>query len=76
MSLNQDKVAEVAMALLSLTMFKDGQGHRAWKGMDWDVLEDLFNRGWIHDPKGKNKSVVFSDEGKSKALEFQARHLQ
>ena len=76
MNLDHNRVAEVAMALLSLTMFKDGPVHRAWKGMDWNVLEDLFERGWIRDPKGKAKSVVFTDEGRRKALDFQVRHLQ
>ena len=73
MSLDQDKVAEAAMAILSLTMFKNGPSHRAWKGMDWDVLDDLFNRGWILDPKGKVKSVVFTEEGRTIALRFQAQ---
>ncbi|MFT5292610.1 MAG: hypothetical protein ACI82F_004701 [Planctomycetota bacterium] len=75
MGLDSDKVAEAAIALLSLTMFNDGATHRAWKGMDWDVLDDLFERGWIHDPKGKNKSVVFTEDGRGKALECQTRLL-
>jgi len=75
MDLDKDKIAEVAMGILALTMFKDGPVHRAWKGMDWDVLDDLFQRGWVFDPKGKTKSVVFTDEGKVLALEFMGRHL-
>ncbi len=68
MSLNQSKVAEGAMAILALTMFKNGPDHCAWKGVDWDVLDDLFERGWIYDPKGKAKSVVFTDEGRKPAI--------
>jgi hypothetical protein len=76
MNLDHDKIAEAAMAILSLTMFEDGPAHRAWKGMDWDVLDGLFKRGWIHDPKGKAKSVVFTEEGERMALECQARWFQ
>ncbi len=40
---------------------------RAWKGMDWDLLAVLHQNGWIGDPVGKQKSVVFTDEGKELA---------
>jgi hypothetical protein len=31
--------------------------------MDWEVLGRLHEKGMIHDPVGKVKSVVFTDEG-------------
>jgi hypothetical protein len=31
--------------------------------MDWDVLARLHEKGFIHDPVGKQKSVVFTDTG-------------
>src|SRR5260370_5457578 len=40
---------------------------RAWKGMDWDVLGRLHDKGMIHDPVGKVKSVVFAQEGLQRA---------
>jgi hypothetical protein len=54
---------EMALALLSLTMFSDHGVVRAWKSLDWDVLDRLYAHGWIHDPKGTAKSVVFTPEG-------------
>lgn len=75
MNLDKDKLAEVAMAMLALTMFKDGKVHRAWKGLDWDVLDELCERGWIYDPKGKARSVVFTDEGHELALAFLKKHF-
>jgi hypothetical protein len=36
---------------------------RAWKGVDWDALARLHEKGLIHDPVGKQKSVVFTDDG-------------
>lgn len=59
-----DKVDEIALALLSLTL--DGD-RRAWKGLDWDVMNRLQEKGWILDPKNKAKSVVFTEEGETKA---------
>ena len=61
--LNQQKLSEVALAILGLTAFRDHQVVRAWKGMDWDLLDVLYQKGWIDDPKGKAKSVVLTDEG-------------
>ncbi len=34
-----------------------------WKGFDWDALARLHAKGYISDPVGKAKSVVFSEEG-------------
>jgi hypothetical protein len=64
MPLNTDKIDEAALALLYLTLH---DGHRAWKGFDWDVLSRLHDKGMIGDPVGKVKSVVFTDEGLQRA---------
>ena len=58
-----DKIEEAGLAILFLARFNDGQGDRAWKGMDWGLLDRLFERGLISDPKGKAKSVRFTEEG-------------
>ena len=42
MGYDTEKVDEMVLALLSLTMFDvDEYGARAWKGQDWDVMERL-----------------------------------
>ena len=43
--------------------------------MDWDLLDQLYARGWIGDPKGKAKSVVFTAERARLAEEFLIRHF-
>ena len=67
MEYDNDKVDDAALVLLFLTMEKfelgDLVGAKAWKGLDWDVLDRLHQKGYIDDPKNKNKSVVFSEEG-------------
>ena len=64
MALNTDKIDDTALALLHLTLH---DGYRAWKGMDWDVLGRLHDKGLIDNPVGKVKSVVFTEEGLQRA---------
>jgi Domain of unknown function (DUF6429) len=64
MALNTDKIDDTALALLYLTLHN---GYRAWKGMDWDVLGRLHDKGMILDPVGKVKSVIFTEEGLQRA---------
>lgn len=73
--LDHDKLAEAALALLGLTTFVAGPESRAWKGLDWDVLDLLFRRGWIEDPVGRAKSVVLTETGQALAPELLARHF-
>jgi hypothetical protein len=64
MALNTDRIDDAALALLYLTLH---DGYRAWKGMDWDVLRRLHDKGLIDNPVGKVKSVVFTQEGLERA---------
>ncbi|MGD8237011.1 MAG: DUF6429 family protein [Armatimonadota bacterium] len=73
--LETNKIDEVALALLAFTMHRDGSVTRAWKGLDWDILDHLYERGWIGDPKGKAKSVVLTEEGKRLAQEYVEKHF-
>ncbi|WP_274050197.1 DUF6429 family protein [Thalassomonas haliotis] len=36
---------------------------RAWKGMDFEVMNRLHAKGFIDDPVNKTKSVWLTDEG-------------
>ena len=60
MDIDTDKIDEAVLALLHLTLH---DGSRAWKGHDWDAMDRLYRKGMIHDPVGKAKSVVLTDEG-------------
>jgi hypothetical protein len=70
MEYNKDRVDEMVLALLYLTSFQDEFVTRAWKGMDWGVMDRLHKKGFISNPKGRAKSVVLTEDGKkrSKAL--------
>ncbi len=63
MEYDQDKVDEMVMALLYLTRFSDEFGTRAWKNLDWDALDRLYEKGYIGNPKGKSKSVALTEAG-------------
>lgn len=73
--LDTEKLSEVAQAILCLTAFQDGPGTRAWKGIDWDVMNMLYERGWIHNPKGKAKSVIVTKEGLEQGEAFLQKHF-
>ena len=73
--LDHDKLAEAALAILALTAFSSRHESRAWKGLDWDVLDLLYRRGWIEDPVGKARSVVLSEAGERLAPVLLARHF-
>ena len=60
MNIDTDKVDEAVLALLQLGLH---EGHRAWKGFDWEAMQRLHARGFISDPVGKAKSVVFTEIG-------------
>ncbi len=69
---DRDKLAEVALAILSLTLHDGG---RVWKGLDWDLMDLLHEKGWVVDPRSKAKSVVLTEDGERLAHEFLQRHF-
>ncbi len=75
MEYNKEKADEISLALLVLTSHSDGFNTRAWKGFDWDVLDRLHQKGFIENPVGKAKSVVFTEEGWKKAQELFQKHF-
>ena len=70
--LDTDKLAEAALALLSLTLHDHG---RVWKGLDWDVLDLLHEKGGLVEAQTKAKSVVLTEEGERLAREFLRKHF-
>lgn len=60
MEIDRDKIDDVILALLYLTLDRDG---RAWKGFDWSAMNRLHEKGFIGDPVNKAKSVWLTDDG-------------
>lgn len=72
-NIDTDKIDELVLALLQLTVHQDGRSkgsYRAWKGHDWDVMNRLHEKGFIGDPVGKAKSVMFTEAGFKKSREL------
>ena len=67
MEVDEDKIDEAVLALLYITLHDE---YRAWKGMDFEVMNRLHEKGYIDNPVNKTKSVWLTNEGlkKSKLL--------
>jgi len=63
--MNLNKIDETVLALLYLGRHQANKidGVRAWKSFDWDTLDRLYSKGFISNPVGKAKSVVFTQDG-------------
>jgi hypothetical protein len=72
---DEQKVGEMVLALLCLTMFKDQFCYRAWKGKNWDSMDRLHEKGYISDPASKAKSVIMTEEGVRRARELFEKHF-
>ena len=75
MDYDKNKVDEMALALLYLTTFKEGENKRTWKGLDWDTLDRLFDKGYISNPATKSKSVFLSEESARLSEELFMKHF-
>jgi hypothetical protein len=64
MELDTSKIDDAVLALLCLGIH---DGTRAWKGFDWDAMDRLHRAGLISDPRGRTKSVVFTEVGLGRA---------
>ena len=69
---NRDKVDEVVLALMYLTLH---DSYRAWKSFDWEVLDRLYEKGWIENPGSKAKLVVLTEEGLTQSVRLFQHHF-
>ncbi len=74
-TVDEQKLAEAALAILGLTAHRFHTQTRVWKGMDWDLLAVLHERGWIEDPMGKAKSIALTEKGDRLREELLERHF-
>ncbi|HEV7572985.1 MAG TPA: DUF6429 family protein [Thermoanaerobaculia bacterium] len=60
MKANPEKIDRAVLALLYLGTHDEWL---TWKSFDWNAMGRLHEKGYISDPVGKAKSVVFTEEG-------------
>ena len=70
--LDTTKIDDAVLALLYLGLH---DGARAWKGFDWEAMNRLHEKAYITGPRGKAKSVVFTEEGLERAKRLLYRGL-
>jgi hypothetical protein len=71
--IDTELIDEAILALMFLTLHdldRDFGTVRAWKSFDWGALDRLHEQGWIHDPVGKAKSVVLTQDGRERSEEL------
>jgi hypothetical protein len=73
MAFNRERAGDLVLALMQLTLHEEC---RAWKSYDWEVMNDLCERGFISDPHSKAKSIVLTDEGLTRSREMYAKYLE
>ena len=76
MEYNKDRVDEMVLALLYLTSSHDKYGTRTWKGMDWEVMDRLYKKGYIGDPWGKALSVPLTEAGAKLSKELFFKYFE
>ncbi len=75
MDVDEDKVDDMVLALLYLTMFEDKPRLRAWKGHSWGVLDRLHRKDYISDPATKAKSVLLTEAGAKRSQHLFERYF-
>lgn len=73
--LDHERLAEVGMAILGLTAHDEHGVVLVWKGLDWDLMNLLYEKGWIENPVNRNKSVMLTEEGAKLADRFLVRYF-
>jgi hypothetical protein len=67
---DKGKIDDAVLALLRLGLHEND---RAWKGFDWDAMARLHAKGFISNPRGRTKSVVFTETGLARSQELLVR---
>ena len=75
MEYDEDKVDDMVLALLYLTSSRDQYGTRSWKGIDATVLDRLYKKGYVSDPRLKTPTLTLSEEGAQRSRELFAEYF-
>ncbi len=67
MGIDEDKIDEAVLALLYLTLHDE---RRAWKALDFEVMNRLHEKGFIDNSANKSKSVWLTEKGLSESKEL------
>lgn len=60
MEYDDQRIENAVLALLATFSFNGGN---TWRGFDFEVMDKLYEQGFITQPKGRAKSVWLTPEG-------------
>jgi hypothetical protein len=63
MGYDTNKIDEAALALLGAYAQSERGRTWAWKSLEFEISDRLFEKGLIEDPRNKKKSVNFTPAG-------------
>lgn len=72
MKYDDEKISEIVLALLGVFEFEHG---RVWKRIDFSVMNELFEKGYISNPRGRAESVFLTEQGLRRAKELASKHF-
>lgn len=72
MEYDPTKVEEAVLALLGVFEFEQG---RVWKRYDFEVMDALYEKGYITPPRGRSESVHLTELGLQNAKRLARRHF-
>ncbi len=72
MNYDSDKIEESILALLGVFEFDNG---RVWRRYDFAVMDALYPKGLITDPRSRNESVYLTDDGIARAKALAIRYF-
>jgi len=67
------KIEQTVLALLGVFEFDNG---RVWKRFDFGVMDDLFEKGYITNPRGRSESVCLTETGMALAKNMAASKFE
>lgn len=71
----KEAMKELTLALMYLSRFSDRfSTDKAWKGYDWNVLDDLDEADFIGKGSPKSKSVYLTEAGLNYAKQILAKY--
>ncbi|OAX64548.1 hypothetical protein A6R71_10995 [Xanthomonas translucens pv. arrhenatheri] len=72
MEYDDKKISEMVLALLGVFEFENG---RVWKKIDFAVMDELFEKGYVTDPRNRAESVYLTEEGLRLAKALAEKHF-
>lgn len=72
MHYDPERAEDLVLALMYLTLHDEV---RTWKSFDWDIMNRLYEKGFISDPKSRAKSVILHEEGMARSRAMFQKYL-